>query len=85
MEESKQEEQKQPKHCPSLNKPCIREECVFYMKLQHQAPGIVGKVVGVCATVALVMSMTQLQQSMAAQQRRVSIPPNVFGQGSKLS
>ncbi len=53
---------KNPKICPMLNKPCIRDRCNFWTKVDFQRPGAiagivqVGKIEGCTFTVQIFLA-----------------------------
>ena len=71
VEKDEKEEQVAPKLCPHLDRPCIREECSQYVKIQQQVLGM-NKVIGLCAAPATVLVLSRLTQVLIQlQQQRI--------------
>ena len=71
MAKDKQEEQPKKRQCPFLKEHCIEDGCSIYMKIQSTQFGV-GRVVGTCALVAVVLVLSTLGQQQKTQRMDLS-------------
>ena len=67
---------KEPKICPILNSPCIKDKCEFNREFK-QSNGVTMQVFSMCAFNAISLILSEInQKTIAPQQKFINIPTN---------
>ena len=66
-------EEEKVKHCPLINKYCIKDRCALYTEMGRNAGGIQQKF-GMCAFSAVVIILSEINQKTPSPQQKLNIP-----------